>query len=161
MSDLVIRAATESDLGVVIDFIRLLAESEGRPEAVSITEEKLGSLFFGGQAIGNGYLAFMGVKPVASALVMQKYSSYRGSRILYIEDIIVSPDARGSGVGAKFMQYLAQRALEQGCENMEWMALKDNGGALRFYQRLGAQIDPHKVLGFDHATLQKVASENV
>lgn len=160
MSDIVFRPATRADLSVLIDFIHLLASDEGRPDAVSVTKDRLAALLFGPDAFGTGYLGFKGNEPLVSALVLKKFSSYRGTPILYIEDIVVSEAARGTGVGAKMMEFLAKKALEQGCEAMEWMAVEDNAGAIRFYERLGAEIDPHVVLGFDHAAMLKVSGQH-
>jgi len=158
MSEIVFRKAKREDIATLIKFIHLLAAHEERPEAVTITEAALTDLLFGDKAIGYGFVALQSGEPVATALLIQKFSSFRGSRILYIEDIIVSNGARGSGVGTKFMKFLAQKALEWGCDAMEWYAMKYNAGALRFYERLGAQYDdPHAILGFDQKTLRDVA----
>ncbi|MBV1901643.1 MAG: hypothetical protein KUG56_08225, partial [Kordiimonadaceae bacterium] len=84
MSDVVFRPATRADLGVLIAFIHLLASDEGRSEAVSVTEGRLAALLFGPDALGTGYLGFKGDKPLVAALVLKKFSSYRGTPILYI-----------------------------------------------------------------------------
>lgn len=158
MSKLTFRAATRDDLGIIVEFIKMLAANEGRREAVTLSEADLAGLLFGEKAIAYSFLAVKEGLPIASALALQKFSSYRGKRILYIEDLIVTKAARGDGVGGEMMQFLAEKALEMGCDAMEWYALKSDAKALRFYERLGAQYDtPHAILGFDKMTLEKVA----
>ncbi|MEX0299087.1 MAG: N-acetyltransferase family protein [Kordiimonas sp.] len=158
VSEITFRPVTPDDLGTVISFIKMLAENEGRPEVVTITEEDLAELLFGSGAIGYGYLGVKDGVPISSALLMQKYSSYRGKRVLYIEDLIVSEAARGCGVGSKMMKFLAGEALKMGCDAMEWYALKTDPKALRFYDRLGAGLDTaHAILGFDEKSLKQAA----
>lgn len=152
------RPAEAADVKVILEFIRMMAALEGRPDAATIAEKDLTDLLFGDRAIAYGFLAESGGEVIASALTLLKFSSYRGRRIFYIEDIIVAEQARGSGVGTEMMKFLAQTAVDMGCDAMEWYALKDNPGALRFYERLGAQYDtPHAILGFDEAAMKKVA----
>tara|TARA_R110002072_G_scaffold29265_1_gene92874 strand:- start:15 stop:485 length:471 start_codon:yes stop_codon:yes gene_type:complete len=151
------RPVTVDDLGTILEFIKMLASNEGRPEAVTLSEADLAELLFGEKPVAYGFLAVKEGVPVASALLLQKFSSYRGKRILYIEDLIVSEAARGDGVGSKMMVFLAGIALEMGCDAMEWYALKSDPKALRFYERLGAQYDtPHAILGFDKMVLEKL-----
>ncbi len=158
MSEITFRPVTQSDLETIIGFIKMLAANEGRPEVVTVTGQDLVNLLWGDRAIAYGYLGFQGGKPVVSALLMQKYSSYRGKRILYIEDLIVSEAARGEGVGSKMVKFLAGEALKMGCDAMEWYALRTDPKALRFYERLGADIDTaHAILGFDEKSLQQAA----
>lgn len=158
MSDIEFRPATAFDIPTIIEFSRMLAMHQGNPEDVVITEEALGDLLFGDRAIGYAFIAEKEEKAIAMALLMQKFSSYRGTRILYIEDLVVSREARGTGVGTQMMHFLSKVALDMGCDAMEWYAHKEDQSALRFYERLGAQYDePHVIFGFDADALSRMA----
>lgn len=78
-------------------------------------------------------------EPVGFALFFNTYSTWRGARGLYLEDLFVSPHARKQGVGRALLQRLAQLALERRCARLEWAALKDNQLAIDFYLGLKAQ----------------------
>lgn len=158
MSDIQFRSATEADIPTIILFSRMLAEHQGNPEKVIISEDALADLLFGPKAIGYAYIAERNAEAVGVAVLMQKFSSYSGKRILYIEDLVVAPEARGFGVGTLMMQFLSKVALDMGCNAMEWYAHKEDKSALRFYERLGAQYDePHVIFGFDEGDLSRMA----
>ncbi len=68
-----------------------------------------------------------------------------GAGTLFLKDLLVVEEARGSGLGARIMQSLAQIAQEAGCARFDWTAETDNPGALAFYDRLGARRVTEKV----------------
>jgi GNAT superfamily N-acetyltransferase len=76
---------------------------------------------------------------VGVALYFFYPTSFRARLALYLEDIVIAESARSSGVGARMMEALAREAAEAGCARMDWAVLPWNGGAVRFYERLGAR----------------------
>merc|ERR1711879_226959 len=69
---------------------------------------------------------------VAYALFFYTYSTWEG-RALYLEDLFVTEEARGSGLGLKMMQALAKVAVENGCQCFQWQCLDWNKPSLDFY----------------------------
>lgn len=134
-----IRAAKPSDAAVLCEFISELAAHEGRPELATISPSTLQSLLFGDRALASAYLGYVGANFTGYAIVAERFSSFRGTRYLYIEDMLVRPEYRGGGTGKQFLAFLARQAAAQGCERMEWSALDNNDVALGFYDHLGAQ----------------------
>lgn len=134
-----IRAATQQDAAEICGFIAELAAHEGRPELATITPEILQDLLFGDRALALAYLGYVGQECAAYAIVAERFSSFRGTRLLYIEDMLVRPAFRGGGTGKKFLAFLAKQAATMGCERMEWSALDNNDVALGFYDHLGAE----------------------
>jgi len=134
-----IRAATPQDADTICEFITELAAHEGRPELATIRPEVLQDLLFGDRALAYAYLGFVGQDCSAYAIVAERFSSFRGTRLLYIEDMLVRPEFRGGGTGKQFLAFLAKQAANLGCERMEWSALDDNDIALGFYDHLGAE----------------------
>src|SRR3546814_15102369 len=67
-------------------------------------------------------------------------STWTGRRGLYLEDLYVTPEARGVGVGAALLRHLAGVALDRGCGRFEWAVLDWNEPAKAFYARMGAEL---------------------
>ena len=67
--------------------------------------------------------------------------SYDGDyvRLFYIVDLYVQQTSRGNGVGRKLMNAVRDVALAEGIARLTWAVHKNNEGALRFYEGLGAQ----------------------
>lgn len=66
-------------------------------------------------------------------------SSFRARHLLGLEDLVVSADARGTGIGRALMAALAREAVRRKAIRMEWDVLDWNTKAIRFYRRLGGR----------------------
>ena len=134
-----IQQATLEDVPLILSFIRQLAEYEKELIRVTATEEILRSTLFGERAYAEAVIAYLDKEPAAFAVYFFSYSSFTGLPNLYLEDIFVCPDFRGSGVGKELLTFLAGLAGERGCGRMEWSVLNWNDAAIGFYEKLGAQ----------------------
>jgi ribosomal protein S18 acetylase RimI-like enzyme len=56
---------------------------------------------------------------------------------LDIETLSVSPDARGSGIGARMIALIREEVARGGYGGLQVTAIAQNAGALRFYEREG------------------------
>lgn len=83
---------------------------------------------------------------VGFALYFFTYSTFLAKPTLYVEDLFVLPQYRGSGIGTALMRGLARVALEKGCGRMEWAVLNWNAPAITFYQRIGATLRKEWIL---------------
>jgi ABC-type dipeptide/oligopeptide/nickel transport system permease component len=93
-----------------------------------------------GLAIPNFWLAtHVTIINLGYAITFETYSSFLALPTLYLEDLFVIPEARGSGAGRAAFRHLAAEALRRGCGRMEWAVLDWNALAIGFYERLGAQ----------------------
>ena len=72
------------------------------------------------------------------AVYFFNFSTWQGQHGLYLEDLYVTPDARGHGAGKALLQRLAQIALDKHCGRFEWSCLDWNEPSLKFYDSLGA-----------------------
>lgn len=133
-----IKPATESDTGLVLDFIKGLAEYEGLAGEVTATEADLQEWLFGPKAVAEAVIGYSGEKAVGFALYFHHYSTFTGRPTLYLEDIFVLPQWRGFGLGRELMRYLARTALARDCRRLEWSVLDWNEPAIGFYKGLGA-----------------------
>ena len=84
-------------------------------------------------------VAAEGKRLVGYALYFFSYSSFLAKPTLYIEDIFVMEERRGSGIGAGLFRRCADEAARKKCGRMEWAVLKWNKRAIGFYEGLGAK----------------------
>jgi GNAT superfamily N-acetyltransferase len=86
-------------------------------------------------------LAWDGESAVGYALWYPTFSTFRGRSRLFLEDLYVTPTARGKGFGKALLAHVAGVAVERGCEVLHWQVLAWNELAIRFYRGLGAELD--------------------
>lgn len=135
-----IRPANVSDAGLILSFIRELAEYEREPQAVTATEEDLVRDGFGPAPKFRVVIAEWEGQPAGFALFFYNYSTWQGRPGLYLEDVFVRPEFRGRGIGKALLLHLAQLAVEENCGRFQWQVLDWNTPAIEFYQSLGAKV---------------------
>jgi GNAT superfamily N-acetyltransferase len=141
MSDLRIAAAAESDVPVILDLIRGLAEYEKLLGVFSATEDQLRRTLFGPRPAAEVLLAHLDGECVGFALFFPNYSTFLARPGLYLEDLFVKPHARRKGVGLALLRSLARIARQRGYGRMEWAVLDWNQPAIDFYRKkLGATL---------------------
>ena len=159
MSSLIIRPATSTDVGVILEFIKGLAAFEHEPDAVKATTDDLLRDGFGAQPKFEVLIAERAGKPVGLALFFPTYSTWEGRAGIHLEDIFVIEEERGNGVGQQLVTRLAALAVERGCARLELSVLHWNP-AREFYHRLGLHhIEewlPYRISG---EALKKLAAE--
>jgi GNAT superfamily N-acetyltransferase len=135
-----IRAATASDAETILSFVRALAEYERQPEAVQVDAATLRAQLEAAKPPFECLLAELDGTTVGFALFFHSYSTWRGKRGVWLEDLFVLPGARRHGVGAALLRRVAQIARERECARFEWAVLDWNETAIRFYKKLGADV---------------------
>jgi len=135
-----IRPAAAHEAGLVLGFIRELAEFEHLSHEVVASEEDLRVALFGARPFAEVVFASLDGAPVGFALFFHSFSTFLGRPGLYLEDLYVTPAARGQGVGGELLSWLARAALERGCGRLEWAVLDWNEAAIGFYHKLGAVV---------------------
>ena len=135
-----IRAATPTDVGQILSFIRSLATYEREPDAVTATEEGLLQHGFGPNPFYSCLVAEQDGQPAGFALFFYNYSTWLGRPGLYLEDLFVEPGFRGLGIGKALLQQVAAVAMEKGCGRMQWEVLDWNTPAIDFYRAMGAEF---------------------
>lgn len=134
-----IRFAEPSDAATLHRFIVELATYEREPDAVEVDEATLEAQMLQEAPPFECLIVEIDGQPVGFALFFHTYSTWRGARGLYLEDLYVSPSHRGRGAGLALMRRLAQLALQRGCARFEWAVLDWNAPAIAFYESLGAR----------------------
>jgi GNAT superfamily N-acetyltransferase len=134
-----IRVGELGDVPLIAQLIRGLARYEKLEHEVVMTEERLTDTLFGDRRYAETVIAEEDGEPVGFALFFHNYSTFLAQPGIYLEDLFVVPEKRGSGVGRALLQRLAQLAVDRNCGRLEWAVLDWNVDAIRFYHRLGAK----------------------
>lgn len=145
-----IRPATPADVAVILRFVRDLAAFEREPDAVEATEPMLHDALFGTAPAAEAVIAEDDTGPLGFALFFHNFSTWAGRRGIYLEDLYVTPEARGRGVGGALLRHIAALAVARGCARFEWSVLDWNVDAIAFYRAMGA-------VGMDEWTVQRVS----
>ena len=134
-----IRQATAEDSALVLGFITELAIYEKAENEVTATVSDIENSLFGGNSTTEAVICSMDNVPVGFAVYFFNYSIWLGKHGLYLEDLYVSPEFRGSGAGMALLKHLAGIAVSRNCGRFEWSVLDWNEPAIRLYQSMGAK----------------------
>lgn len=162
---LVIRPATPADLPLIAGLIRALADYEKLAHEVRFDEATLGQKLFGQNGSHGPYAEVVigEIDGIAQgfALFFHNFSTFEGKPGIYLEDLFVRPEARGSGLGKALLAHLAQLAVERDCARLEWSVLDWNEPAIGFYRGLGARMmDEWTVMRLDGAALRDLGGSS-
>jgi len=135
----VIREATVDDAADIVRLVRALADYEREPDAVANTPELVERWLFGEDAVASALVAEVDGQVVGIAVWYRSYSTWTGLPGIYLEDLFVDPEHRGSGFGRGFLEALARMALDRGYARFEWVVLDWNTPAIEFYESLGGR----------------------
>ena len=154
-----IRTAISTDVPQILLFIRALAAYEHEPDAVEANAEALLRDGFGPQPFYQCLIADHDGQPAGFALFFFNYSTWLGRPGLYLEDLFVTPELRGQGIGKALLQRVAAIALEKGCMRLQWEVLDWNTPAIDFYRAMGAEfLDQWRNVRIGGEALQRLAA---
>lgn len=135
-----IRKAARTDVPLVLDFIKKLAEYEKLSHEVVATEENLDRYLFGDEKAAEVVIGYFNGSPAGFALYFNSFSTFLAKPGIYLEDLFVLKEHRGKGFGKALLSYLAKIAMEKGYGRLEWAVLDWNEPAIEFYKSLGASM---------------------
>jgi GNAT superfamily N-acetyltransferase len=138
MADPRIRPIASDDVGAVVALVYDLAEYERARELCHLTPDQLDAALFGPSPALFGLVATQGGEIVGYALYFLNFSTWEGVHGIYLEDLYVRPDVRGSGLGKAMLITLAGIAVDRGYARVEWWVLDWNAPSIAFYESLGA-----------------------
>ncbi|MCB6203501.1 GNAT family N-acetyltransferase [Extibacter muris] len=136
--DVTFRAAGREDAGLILEFIKKLADYEHMTEEVVATEELLKEWIFD-KGKAEVLFAVAEGQEVGFALYFHNFSTFLGRAGIYLEDLFVLEDKRGRGYGKALLAQLARIAVTQGCGRLEWSCLDWNEPSIEFYMSIGAE----------------------
>jgi GNAT superfamily N-acetyltransferase len=155
----VIRPATADDAEAIHELILALATYERAPDAVEATPATLRAQLEAERPPFECLIAERDGHAVGFALFFQTYSTWEGRSGLYLEDLYVREEERGSGIGKALFLACARIAAERGYGRFDLAALDWNAPAIGFYESLGGRR--HEGWGlfrWDRDALERLAS---
>ena len=145
-----VRPATPADVPELVAMIHELAEYERARHEVEATDEHLHRTLFAERPAVFAHVAEVDGAVAGMAIWFLSYSTWLGAHNLYLEDLFVRPEHRGTGTGRLLLQTLAGVCRERGYQRLEWWVL-DWNPARGFYAAIGAEAltewIPYRVSG--------------
>jgi len=135
-----LRVAQKQDCPRLMELITELAVFERAPQEVTVTLAHFEDAGFGTRPVWKAFVAEADNLIVGFALYYVRYSTWKGSR-LYLEDLIVTEEMRGKGIGKQLFNRLIQEAGELGFNGMAWQVLDWNTPAIEFYKKYEAGLE--------------------
>ena len=136
-----IRRAEKKDCKRVMELIHQLAAYEKAPAEVTVTLDHFEESGFGQTPVWWAFVADVDGIVQGFALYYIRYSTWKGQR-MYLEDILVSEELRGKGVGKLLFDKLLEDAKEKKFTGVVWQVLAWNEPAINFYRKYkGVSID--------------------
>lgn len=151
------RFADERDCGIILDFIRALADYENLLDQVIATEDLLREWIFEKKKAEVLFVCEDG-REAGFAIFFHNFSTFLGKAGIYLEDLFVLPEYRGKGYGKALLKRLAQITEERGCGRLEWACLDWNQPSIDFYRSNGAvPMDEWTIYRLTGDTLKEMA----
>ena len=157
-----IRPARPGEAGLVLQFVRELAEYEKLTHEVETTEAMIDAALFGVNPRVFCDIAEWAGEPVGNALWFLNFSTFSGRSGIYLEDLFVRPRHRGKGIGKALMVHLAAKCVENGWARFQWSVLDWNAPSIAFYKSIGAQLkDEWTICRVSGAALTELARKDI
>jgi len=141
-----IRPASARDAVVVHAMIVELAASMQNEAKVSATRQDIASALSGNDPAIHALLAERDREPVGVALFFLTYSTWRGTRGVYLQDIYVTESERGSGLGRQLLGHVASWANERDANHLRLSVDRKNAAAQSFYKQLGLSLSEEEMV---------------
>jgi GNAT superfamily N-acetyltransferase len=140
MSDIVIRRARVGEAGLVLSFIRELADYEKLSHEVEATEAMVDAALFCEQPRLFCDIVEWRGEAVGFAVWFNNFSTFSGRPGIYLEDLFVRPAYRGKGLGKALLVHLARTCVDNDWSRLQWSVLDWNTPSIEFYKSLGAVL---------------------
>ena len=124
----------------MFELVRELAIYEKAEDQISTTLAQMEIDGFGERPIFDFFVAVQDELILGTAIYYTRYSTWKGKR-LYLEDLIVTREARGQGLGLALLDRIVAEAKGTQCTGVMWQVLDWNKPSIDFYQKYGASLD--------------------
>ena len=136
-SDISIRVASVDDAAAIHRLLGELEQALGASGSVKRSAEDVLRHGFGATPLFRALIASKSGHDVGLALYFPEFSTWKGKPGVYVQDLYVARELRGSGLGRQLMQAVYEAAQEWEAAYCKLSVYGDNDSALKFYRRLG------------------------
>jgi GNAT superfamily N-acetyltransferase len=140
MENVLIRRAVKEDCARILELVHELAVFEKAPDEVTVSLQHFEESGFGKAPVWWAFVAEANGVVQAFALYYIRYSTWKGQR-MYLEDLLVTEELRGKGIGSLLFDELIKEAKEKRFNGIVWQVLEWNEPAIKFYRKLNASFD--------------------
>jgi len=140
MDEIAIRRAVKEDCPRLLELVHELALFEKAPEEVTVSLEHFTESGFGSKQVWWAFVAEVNGFVQGFALYYTRFSTWKGQR-MYLEDLLVTAEMRGKGLGKMLFDRLIEEGKEKGYNGMVWQVLDWNEPAIAFYNKYNANIE--------------------
>lgn len=134
-----IRKAEKKDSLAILNLIKELALFEKEPESVKLKLSDIENDGFGTKPLFECIVAEINERIIGMAIYYPRYSTWNGPTI-HLEDLIVSEQYKGKGIGTQLYSNFIKMAFNSGVKRVEWNVLDWNSPAINFYKKSGAKV---------------------
>ena len=139
-ADIVIRPALLADAAIVHAMLLQLARAMGAQKKIKNSVQDIAAALTGDPPAIHAFIADRNGEPVGLAIVFLNFSTWRGSPGVYVQDIYVAANARGTGLGKKLLQAVAAWGQARGANHLRLSVEPENTGARAFYLSAGLKL---------------------
>ncbi|MCF7866419.1 GNAT family N-acetyltransferase [Candidatus Woesearchaeota archaeon] len=150
--DVQIREGTEKDFSQILGMIKELALFEKAPEKVINTVKDMNNE----KEYFKTFVAETNNKEIVGvAVYFFAYYTWVG-KSLYLDDLYVKSDFRGKKIGTELLKEIFKIAEKENCKRIRWQVLNWNEPAIKFYKKIGAELDNEWInCDFDQKAIKK------
>ncbi len=136
----IIRKAVKDDCPRLLELVQELATYERAPGEVTVTLDHFTESGFGKKPVWWAFVSEVDEKIVGFALYYIRYSTWKG-QAMYLEDILITNEMRGKGIGKLLFDRLIEEARDKKFNRIIWQVLDWNEPAINFYKKYNADFD--------------------
>jgi GNAT superfamily N-acetyltransferase len=132
-----LRQATPSDAPAIHTMILELADSLDANGRVTSTAGDIRGALSGDEPAVHAIIAENEGRPVGVAVFFLTFSTWRGARGVYLQDLFVRADAQATGLGRRLVDSVVAWARERGASHLRLSVDRRNSAARAFYEAVG------------------------
>ena len=162
MTPFTISSAEAADVPLLLALIRELAEFEQLAQELEVTADSLRAALFGPEVVARALVARIYGEPAGYAVFYRTFSTFVGRPGIFLDDLFVRPRFRKLGIGRALLSRVAEIGAELGGGRFEWITLRWNENAFRFYRSIGAKVmDEWALLRMNGQQVRKLVNATV